>query len=517
MSKTYGSGLSAAIFLILLAGCGDPLKAPDNANVENSMGGGSTAALVIPGSGGKTTDDIILDTDFNAGLNKPGMRIFPITQGEVSGDEITTQKTLGLWEDGKFHIEGFNASFNGTYANAGFTDVSLLYYDQPFEGEFKISARIRILRTGGVSTGKGIHFGAYSPMGREYTDEATGETLPQFGGGQNSKGMGLFFRAESSPQFRLYYSDQFASTTAGTGPILTELIDLKIGKEYIYEVARSATEYTFSLLDSKTYEAVVWRGNPPQPVALPSLRLDATTHPVGGTTISMHPSLKEAVYAGVCISGSAAEISQIRIWDNASALWDYKANDGAGAGDEPVFATPATVPAYVPANYINQPAFVPLNAPAIDDWGNIRPGNQYIFSGTYFWNQLLNTNHVITVTPSVNPDFADENIRFEFYPMGEPHEAFKKPVEGNPGQYTVIEGDRPYSIPELPGRTGYGRGIITVDPDKLESGQPARANFKIVARDLNLDIPGEKGLDAPDYSLKQTLPEYYFTIEITRP
>jgi len=484
-----------------------------SSDVIISGGFQSINSLIIPGSGGRTTGQLNLNKNYNASAGSPGMRIFLIGDFRTYANlnEITSQNTLGLWEDNKFHIEGFNVGFNDGYRSQGFVDVLLLYYDQPFDEEFKISARVRIKRTGGVSTSKGIHFSAYSNMGRApiLINE---EIIPQFGSNQDTKGLGMFFRAEALPNFRLYFSCNLNSTTAGTSPILPELYNLDINREYIYEVARvkidpsqpfsdSNAQYTFQLLDSKTGSPVVWRGSPPAPVALPSLRLDATTHPVGGSTIQMPETLKGSVYAGICIAGSSAEISQIKIWTSEDQggngmNWNYT----TGTGDEPIFSTPDTVPAYVPAQQIGiHPSFG--ISPSVSINTSQEP-HVISYNSSFLYSALVEYyNHNILIRPSVFPERADINIRFEFSKISG-HNAFS------------IAGDEAtaYTVTGVQGKT-FERGIIAVDPDQLENGIMASAVFKIVARDLNLDLNKAD----PEYAKKQTLPEYIFRVEVTKP
>ena len=522
--RLYGA-LAAALIFAVWGGCSDPLK-PENGIAVSGGGGDEERPPAIPGSGGKA---ITLDKSKNDQPGEPGMRLFNISQGEVNAEEVTTQRSLGMWEDGKYHIEGYNTTFNGTYANAGFTDVSILYYNKPFPEEFKLSARVKIVRAGGVSTGKGIHVGAYaSDRDNSMATDADGIEYQAFGSGQASKGMGLFLRAEATVNFRMYYSDQNASTTAGTGAIHSQLNVLRINKEYIYEVARvkidpngpfseTNAQYTFELLDSKTYLPVITAmvGNPPQLFKIPSLNLNATNHPIGNTTISMHPRLRQTVYAGVCISGSAAEISQIRVWDQGNVKWNYNDEDDP-ENTEPVFMTPKTIPAYVPADYIAIPISVPNKSPVtVGDEKNIHTWTDDILTNSFNWQQLINNNFTFNLdfSNTLVPSYADENIGFEFFRLTEP-------IENDPFAVTILEpmyNDE--DIPSLPGKRVYKKMQFVFDPVNMTSGELTKIRFKVVARDLNLDrsdVDGE-GVNALDYSQLQTLPEYYFGLNITKP
>jgi len=578
-------GFLFVFFMVIFGGCLESISPPsqyENQSVIGGGGGGGGSDPVVPGSGGRKVSDItVLNSDFakyNSRPGTPGMRIAALTKLESVGDDITTQSTLGLWDDNKYHIEGTSTTFNGTFANAGFTDALILYYDKLMPGEFKISARIRIKRTGGVSTGKGINFGAYSN-----TDAGLDSAgVPKWKDGQGSKGMGLFFRAESMPQFRLYYSDQFASTTAGTDAVLTpELKDLKITKEYIYEVARVKIDpdqpedaiieyqdggtaaapvmkksrnlmYTYKLLDSKTYRPVVWRGmgDASRPVQLPpgvanyfpyvsynasagtgdsptditnntkttGIPIDSNRHPIGNTTIEMSSYLREEVYPGICISGCAAEISQIKVWTSVDhggngIEWDYGDTiDGRPAsGDTPIFATPDTIPAYVPANYIT-PGFKPTKNL---QWMEYRDGVIVVkWNGEdddAQWPALQKAGYEIEITPNPTPVYADDNIHYQLFPIGTPHAAFLD----NGGNVTIsgVGTDLITGMQELNGEKAYKKWTISFDKNKMNYGETASARFVMVARNLELD----EDKTAPDYSLLQTLPQYHFWIEVTRP
>jgi len=546
--------------------------------------------VLVPGSDGKTIVESNLNTNYNGGPGSPGMRVFPLSRYAIDYNSVTSPVTLGLWpQDNKFHIMGMPT---GGYMNAGFDDALFLYYDKPFApGEtFRFSARVRITTVHAVSTGKGVHVGAYSPNYYPYSDEygispgsgltpeidETGESQVFSGGsGSGSKGVGLFLRAEATPQFRLYYSIYPVSTVAGTSaasgvtlsnspeinPTTITLSQLQVGKEYIYEVTRAILPvntslgsnaaqqvieykmaYGFRLLDAKTYLPVAFNANSvigsltPTHVAdhganpgsgyLVTLPVDSEFHPFGMLQEQIiHPALREQnVFAGVCIPGANVEVSQIKVWHNGDAQWNYKATlnpDGTftGSGDTPDFATPDTTPQYVPANtfaiqlegrslvlgvsddyYLKQP-FLPEDERG---WAY----DNFLFLEEPF---LVDTAFQPRLTMTRIPSFANANIWYEFYK-----------VDGHPA--ITIQGEDPAELkpenqgnPALAGKVTYKRGRLIIDPDALTSGVKATARFKVVARDLNLDVEGPEGKGAPDYSQKQTLPEYYFRVTITRP
>ena len=576
-------------------------KSADDDGGGNGGGSGSAGGdPVVPGSGGKTVSEINREikaalaigklkedfefADYNDKPGKPGMRIAQLTKLENVGDDVTTQNTLGLWWDGKFHIEGYNSAFNGTFANAGFTDASVLYYNERMPGEFKISARIRIKRAGGVSTGKGINFGAFAnynanPVGSN--PESPGDNykdgIPRWKDGQGSKGMGLFFRAEATPNFRIYYSDNGGSTTAGTGAVMDELKDVKLSKEFIYEVARVKIDpdkdadeiidyadggtrddpvmkksanlmYTYKLLDSKTCKPVVYRNG--YPVQIPQgatgnyfpfndqagytaatilanarnrktgIPVDSNRHPVGNTQIEMSRSLRMDVFPGISITGAVVEISQIKVWkskdDGGNGLdWDYgdysdKDNIKPAKGDAPVFATPDTTPAYVPVDY-----FTLRISPSKN---NNRPSGEKDGVPVFAWTAVnsnvqwpaFNINGFkIDLSTAPSPTFADENIHYQLFFVGEHHEFFKD-IQGLEERPVFTMQGQP------PGETTYKKLRINLDRDKILNGETARARFVMIGRNLLLD-EDEDIRNSAEYSLMQTLPEYHFWIEVTRP
>jgi hypothetical protein len=570
------------LVLILAGGCGDPLKTPQGDPIKSGVGGGG-AEGDVPGTIKWTVDDLI--TTYNASEGKNGMRLVTITQAaSYDTTAITTQETLGLWPDtNKFHIHGFTTGFGDGFRNQGFVDVLLLYYDRLFEEgeEFTISARIRMNRVGGVSTSKGVHFGAYTdrvfrdPDTGKYTErkDDAGRTL-RWGPNQNSKGLGMFFRGEAVPNFRMYYSCNLNSTTAGAAPMLPELTSLTLTREYIYVLSRridpansANSAYRFWLLDSKTCEPVVVRNAGllnEQKIQPPSLTLDSEKHPVTpATSISMHPSLREGVYAGITIAGSIAEISQIKIWDvafgsgNVPVLetgliggvspitqWDFlnnymsdtMENDGQVRGPsgarKPIFWTPDTKAAYVPAREIQGPnnttfpAFRPEPSRLSNKQGAFWVHN---VGGGLFQNEVVPAGNRITITPERFPSFAEDDIWFEFFqvptPANAPEGSFTHPalsIAGHNEYAHTIDGVTQVIVNQdgdrevVPWKV-YERGVISIntDPAVFVPGTTASAWFKIVARDLNLET--EEMRKAPDYPQLQTLPEYLFRINITRP
>ena len=298
--------------------------------------------------------------------------------------------------------------------------------------------------------------------------------------------------------------------------------------------------YTYKLLDSKTYLPVVNRGTAPAdyPVQLPAgvvnyfpyvnddgswtaaninndttrktgIPVDSTRHPVGNTQIEIHPWLRGPVYPGISITGSVVEISQIKIWTSVEhggngMNWDYV--NAAGNRDEPIFQTPETIPAYVPANSFTL-NFAPNKSVYTTDNEGVRV---FTWTGLNFgaqWPALQASGYKIDITTTVDPYYADVNIYYQLFPIGTPHPAFID----NQGKVT-IEGDETQKQ-EVNGEKAYKRWTVKFDKDKMLPEETASARFVLIARNLLLD----DDKNAPDYSLLQSLPEYNFRIEVTRP
>ena len=536
MKKLAYVFLIAILTTLVLTGCEHQIPPPVFMNTASVGSGNTDGPMSVPGAVGLTTDQ--LDTTLNAGAadngrpGKSGMKLVNISAtvdlNSIAPD-VTGPRTLGMWADGKFHIEGYNVSFNGGFQNAGFNEVSVLYYDQLLEGEFTYSARVKVKRAGGVSTGKGLHFGVYSNMGYEEDGE------PAWRAAQGSKGLGMFMRAESSVQYRLYYSCNTGSTTAGTGafgnPILT---GLNLTREYIYEISRckidqaepysqANAQYIYRIFDSKSGFIVFDSNKVPTttPTTTPyrsyNLAVNSTQHP-WGTPIGMHPSLQGPVYAGVCISGSSLEVSQIKIWNignpdtgvaspgstpipNRQLIWNYE--NGTGNTSDIIFQTPDTTPAYVPALYLSVAAS-PRTLSAPGSLGNsVYPDYAVFYSNQTHLDDLTTVEGKIGLIPSFTPAWAEDTISYEYHYLG----------VMTPGMHPAFSIAGAGIETELNGGKTHSQGVIMVDLDGMTSGQQTVGLFKIVGRDLTLDADKT----AIDYSVLQTLPEFYFRVDIKIP
>jgi len=256
------------------------------------------------------------------------------------------------------------------------------------------------------------------------------------------------------------------------------LTNLDWKKEFIYEISRRNNQYIIRILNSKTYEVE-------STTTLPE-NIDIETRPINGRLINGNP-----VYVGMCLMGSSAEISQIRVWKTTrpTLIWNYLDEDNQN-NTPPEFKMPLTEPAYVPATNLSMtttPAAVPSDA--TDTKG--RP-MKHILIG---YATAGSNSNGIDLMPVLEPAFANATIGFEWFT-----------IEAHPAMTLVGAGE------ELaPGV--WQRGRIRMDPALITVGEHD-AIFLAVTRDPTLDTPEIK--ESPDYSLLQTLTEYYFRVRIRR-
>jgi hypothetical protein len=407
---------------------------------------------------------LVFDEDF---------RVFSMDTG-IDPEEVTTQETLGRWEDGKYHIQGLSYLGTSSLAAGGFVDGYFVYWNRPLTGDYKFTARVRMTVVQGFSTSKGIQFGVFAPMNQP---TANGDQV--FSGATRSAG--ILFRSStgsSAPlgEVRFYYAADLAgvSFTAGSSSIPgggQMLFQVSYKTEYILEMSRTSAGYLLTVRNSKTGDPISqelapnWPTNP------------QTISETASGTGALHPSLKygEEVFAGFALMGCSAELSQIRIWDNAE-----------GTGD-PVFSTPDTTPAYVPVEELN----VTLS-PAGSKNGN-----------TYSYPLDAVQDSGIALAPLFTPGWAD-NERVEWI--------LESCVPS--GAVDIVGTGTPFTVPGV-SRTTWETGKITVvNGSLIPAGGQATAKCIAVARDLNLDT--FTGFPPVDYPLKQTLAEYRFEIIVTK-
>ena len=472
---TTNKTIIIAVFSILIAmfvfySCGEPLVSK---GVRLEQGDGSSGAAVVPGSSGRMTTD---DLDFY-----PELKII-VQDSDVDPEVVTTTATFGTWPDDKYRVQG-NVVGSSSLDSGGFTDCVLVYYDRPFTGDFKISARVRMTANAGLSTAKGFYLGAFAPQTGENGFRLTRTTLC----------IGTLFRTSNGSgalaALRFYYSTDSASDAAvffhaGTNGLQELMTELDWKREYVYEFARRGDEYIISILNSKTYL-----------VESTTILPEARNNDINLRKINPRLLGNQPVYAGINLMGTSAEISEIRVWDMAEPDWDYLTETGS---NPPEFETPATIPAYVPADTITLVSanIIPSANPTLVTAGVDKPIRSLNFSFSDF-----GSDNTINFRPGLLPAWRDENIFFEWIT-----------ITSHPGMILTGAGTQ-YTQQGAAGST-WERGLITVERDKLNTGNND-AVFLIVARNIRLDTP--ERMAQPDYALLQTLPEYYFRVRINRP
>jgi hypothetical protein len=452
--------ITTAMIFLALGGCEEYKSVASGSSVIS--GGGADDALYVPGGEGRTTDDLVFDENF---------RIFSMDTG-INPEEVTTQETLGRWDDGKYHIQGLSYLGTSSLSASGFVDGLFVYWNKPLTGDYKITARVRMTAVQGFSTSKGIQFGVFVPGN---APAANGDQV--FSGA--SRAFGILFRSSigsSNPlgEIRFYYATDSGSVnfTAGTSSATggSQIIyGISYKTEYILEMSRNSLGYTLAVKNSKTGDLI------PQ-AAGESYNNPHTVLETASGTSALHPSVKygRPVYAGFALMGCSAELSQIKIWDNA---------DGTG---DPVFSTPDTTPAYVPVETVK----VNLS-PAGSSSGN---------TFTYTAAEIQGSG--ITLTPSFTPTWADNN-KVEWL--------MESCVPS--GAINIVGTGDEFTLPGADGST-YETGKITIDDSLIPAGGQATAKFIAVARDLKLD--DFTGFPPVDYPIKQTLAEYRFEITVTK-
>jgi hypothetical protein len=451
--------LAAAVILLAFGGCEEYLSVASGS--VNEGGGNTGGALIVPGGEGRTTDDLVFDDDF---------RVFSMDSG-IDPQEVTTQETLGRWDDGKYHIQGLSYLGTSSLSATGFVDGYFVYWNKPLTGDYKITARVRMSAVQGFSTSKGIQFGVFAPMN---APAANGDQV--FSGATRAAGM--MFRSSvgsSDPlgEIRFYYATDSGGInfTAGTSshPGGHIIHNTSYKTEYIFEISRTSERYTLIVRNSKTGDLV------PQGAGL-SYNNPQTINENASGTSALHPSVKygSPVYAGFALMGCSAEISQINIWNNA---------DGTG---DPVFSTPDTDPAYVPVETVT----VALNPPGSAS------GN------TFTYNAAAIQTSGIDLAPSFTPTWADNNKVEWIMESCTPSNAINITGTGTP-----------FTLPGM-SKTTYETGKITINDSLIPAGGKATAKFIAVSRDLNLD--NFTGFPPVDYPNKQTLAEYRFEVIVNK-
>jgi len=468
MHRIYGA-LLCVMLIFTIAGCGEPLVPEAGKLADAGRGDGPKS---VPNGGGRTTDDLLFDEN---------LRCYSMDNA-IDEQTVTIQETLGRWKEGKdkdkYAVQALSYLSTSSMNADGFADTYFVYYNVPLEGEFKFSARVRMTAINSNTTSKGVQFGAFAPL-----------NPPEPDGGQKftnvSRSAGIQFRtgiAANNPtgEIRYYYAkdgeriDNHAgnSTAGGNGDQILYGTNWKT--EYIFEVSRDrASNYTYAVRNSKTGAI--------EPNMVKSANNPRTIAPAADDTnnANLHESLKygRRVFVGMALMGSSAEISRIRIWD----------------GDDLIFSTPDTEPAYVPAERLSL-TFNPARQP---ESGSNPP--RYLYTSV--------PPSPITLTPVFEPAWTDqqyvewfmESCSLDGAPVTDPGLAPLR-ITGTGDPFT------------LDGKTTWRSGQLAIDGSLIPQGVTASAVFKAVSRDLTLDW----GPPPANHSLLQTLAEYRFEVTVSR-
>ncbi|MDR0388355.1 MAG: Ig-like domain-containing protein, partial [Treponema sp.] len=195
--------------------------------------------------------------------------------------------------DNRYIINSFFGESSGTAptgnfnTSGGFVNTTFFYVDHLFTGDFKISARVKFIKTPPVnSTSKGIVIGGIVPASES---EIPG-TLSNVGG--------IHFRTSGGSGSTPYAVRSVASKAteqASVGGLNTQ-----VGKEdeYIFEVSRTAEGYTTSFSIGKNEEQVA-----------------TASVPYGSGADARVVTADTPVFVGFALMAVEAEISQIKVWD----------------------------------------------------------------------------------------------------------------------------------------------------------------------------------------------------------
>ncbi|MDR2071758.1 MAG: Ig-like domain-containing protein [Treponema sp.] len=275
-------------------------------------------------------------------------------------DDSPATTSIPPLEDNRYVINSYFGELGGTAptgnfnTSGGFVDTTFFYVDHLFEGDFKISARVKFTKTPpSNSTSKGIIIGGIAPE--------SDTSIP----GKLSNVGGVHFRTSGGSGATPYAVRSVASKATEQASVAG--LNESVGKEdeYIFEVSRTADGYTTSFKVGKTGD----------PVA--TATVDYTDRVVVADT---------SVFVGFALMAVEAEISQIKVWDG-----NLEGN--------PVFSTPDSTPRPVPV------AGVTIGVPS---------GMTTTGAGTAAEPQELIVRYGdvpaggIQLSPIVTPSYADE-------------------------------------------------------------------------------------------------------------
>ena len=428
---------------------------------------------------------------------------------DLDPEEATTTETFGLWEDNKFHVEGY-ALGSGKLDSTGWADVCFLYYHRLFENneDFTISVRVRLTSVQSLSSAKGVYICALAP---ENAEEVRNGAQPLIA--PSTPAIGTLVRSSytggATTAGIVPYRRTSANTwDARTSDYLRQGPDSHWKTEYIYVLSRSSTDYYFMLMNSKTGELISSYS-----VKLNISGADAfntvtqSGSPASPGTAGLHNDIKpggKPLLLGVALLGSTAEISNIRIWN--SAVTGASASVYSEPSAEPEWASPEAKAAYVTVDTMRIKDTVPATTaakPPHPNPTNISPPPPayypYDFQFTYATATISAGGGKIVLIPEFVPVSAD-NLWVEWIMLPGSGEGFS--ITGIVP--TIIQGD---GITGLEGKpyTGFTRGEITVP------AAGGKAYFLGYSYDPRLD---EEEMKGSDYPLKQTMAEYRFSVNV---
>lgn len=452
------------IILLALAGCNPVLESPAGSTVNN--GTGTQNAIPVPGGDWRTTDDITFLPEF---------KLYSMI--DLDPETATTNGTFGLWEDNKYHVEGYVLG-SSKLDSTGWADVCFLYYDHLFEGPFTISVRVRLTAVQALSSSKGAFICALAPDNADDvrngmeplispSTSAIGSLIrSSYTGGATTSGIIPYRRTDTN------------SWDARTSDYLKQGVDSHWKTEYIFVLGRDEVNYYFELRDSKTEALVSSYTVDHEATTASAVNTVAQSGSPGSPgTSKLHPDIKpggKPLLLGVALLGSSAEISNIRIWDTANP----------GSEDTPLFETGEAQAAYVAVDSLTVTT-VPSAAPGADN----------VF--TFTQAAVTAAGGKITLTPHFIPASTDNPwVRWLLLPDSD--SGFL--ITGSAP--TTLTGDGIIGIKDKP-YTGDTRGEITVPAGG------GTAHFLGYSFD-----PRQEDLVGSDYPLKQTLAEFNFTVKV---
>jgi hypothetical protein len=407
--------LSAIALLCAAGGCEYQLYVSNGISaVENGA--------IDTGSGGQDTEDPRGGKILDEGL---GIYNMPTLFDTFTEEELYSQSTFGRSvaavdtgyieagytvdpneeTRGKYILPRINEVSTSKLDSGGFDTVQFVLYQIPQEGEFTMRARILITGKAGDSTSKGYFFGAMT--GTQVTKPGSTE-FDHVEIAKTSHGAGLLYRTRDTADTDIY------ANGAGIRPY------------YVEEPSGWKTGSTHSSDNFKNGKEELWLNYRPSGwkqeciVEVVRANRETKTFAAAGTDTEVEYSLRvynsktgsfitegwiesdevaadlrcgQPVYLGAALLGCSLEFSEFTIWDTA-----YDNETPVTERAAPIFATPATKPAYV--------AVETLKLNTSKGWSSKTDGD-LISTSTVSpaWQVALNTP--ITIIPEFEPSYAD--------------------------------------------------------------------------------------------------------------